>query len=54
VLSSITDLKDNETWKLLFENMPTVSARTILSKFQNDYKNTANIVLGDIRGHLQK
>jgi hypothetical protein len=54
VLSSITDLKDNANWELLFENTSTVSARTILSKFQNDCENVANIVLGDIRGHLQK
>jgi hypothetical protein len=52
VLSSIAELKENANWELLFENTPTVSARTILRKFQNDCENAASIVLGDMREHM--
>ncbi len=51
-LSAIVELQEETNWKLLFEHTPTVSARTILSKFQKDCGNAASIVLDDMKIHL--
>jgi len=55
VMSSVTYLRSNKKWKHdYFYQTPTIAALTILSKFQNDCKSSAVIVLSDIYQHMDK
>lgn len=52
-LQSFREIQFNEDWeKIYFEKTPTVAAMTVLSKYQNDCKNIATIILTDIKMRL--
>jgi len=53
VLVTFAEIQVNKNWKsIYFDQTPTVAAMTILSKFQSDCVNAAEITLRDIQEHM--
>jgi hypothetical protein len=54
-LQPLKEIRTTADWtKFYFSNTPTIAARTVLSKYENDCKEAALLALSDIKRRLSK